>query len=106
MEVNNEIFEGYQKENHEESINEIVAGYSISLSCICVFTCTFLTALFILQSAYDLLDTNRNNFNVTIWYNSTYKFNIKDRRVKLVQVPRSVNLVKRCVQDINHFPYT
>ncbi|CAN7099404.1 unnamed protein product [Brassica rapa subsp. narinosa] len=93
MEVNNEIFEGYQKENHEESINEIVAGYSISLSCICVFTCTFLTALFILQSAYDLLDTNRNNFNVTIWYNSTYKFNIKDRRVKLVQVPRSVNLV-------------
>ncbi|WZY98764.1 hypothetical protein YC2023_071093 [Brassica napus] len=68
MEVNNEIFEGYQKENHEESINEIVA-------------------------AYDLLDTNRNNFNVTIWYNSTYKFNIKDRRVKLVQVPRSVNLV-------------
>ncbi|KAL0678572.1 hypothetical protein Bca4012_006553 [Brassica carinata] len=81
MEVNNEIFEGYQKENHEESIKEIVA-------------------------AYDLLDTNRNNFNVTIWYNSTYKFNIKDRRVKLVQVPRSVNLVSNAYLHFLQGPET
>ncbi|KAF3512811.1 hypothetical protein F2Q69_00007872 [Brassica cretica] len=81
MEVNNEIFEGYQKENHEESIKEIVA-------------------------AYDLLDTNRNNFNVTIWYNSTDKFNIKDRRVKLVQVPRSVNLVSNAYLHFLQGPET
>lgn len=40
MEVNNEIFKGYQQENHEESINEIVAGYSPLLYH--VFVCVYL----------------------------------------------------------------
>ncbi|KAF8081609.1 hypothetical protein N665_0874s0003 [Sinapis alba] len=77
-EVNNEIFKGYK---HKESINEIVA-------------------------AYDLLDTNRNNFSVTIWYNSTYKFNIQDRRVKFVRVPRSVNLVSNAYLEFLQGPGT
>ncbi|VVB04503.1 unnamed protein product [Arabis nemorensis] len=68
IEVNHEIFKGYQKGNHEEVINEVTA-------------------------AYDLLDTDRNNFNVTIWYNSTYKTKLLERYVKLVRVPRLVNLV-------------
>ncbi|CAA7031237.1 unnamed protein product [Microthlaspi erraticum] len=44
-------------------------------------------------AAYDLLDTDRNNFNVTILYNSTYKKMLLDRRLKFVRVPRLVNLV-------------
>ncbi|CAD5325146.1 unnamed protein product [Arabidopsis thaliana] len=70
VEVNDEIFKGYRQGNHEEIINEVAA-------------------------AYDLLDTDRNKFNVTIWYNSSYKgnFKVQDRRVKYVRVPRSVNMV-------------
>ncbi|XP_019102277.1 PREDICTED: ABC transporter A family member 4-like isoform X2 [Camelina sativa] len=70
VEVNDEIFKVYRQGNPEEIINEVVA-------------------------AFDLLDTGKNNFNVTIWYNSTYKgnFKLQDRRVKYVRVPRSVNLV-------------
>ncbi|CAA7031236.1 unnamed protein product [Microthlaspi erraticum] len=68
-EVNDEIFKGYLQGNQEENINyEIVA-------------------------AYDLLDTDKKNFNVTILYNSTHKENLVDRRVKFVRVPRLVNLV-------------
>ncbi|KFK39851.1 hypothetical protein AALP_AA3G296400 [Arabis alpina] len=68
IEVNHEIFKGYQKGSHEEIINEATA-------------------------AYDLLDTDRNNYNVTIWYRSPYKTEFIERFVKLVRVPRSVNLV-------------
>lgn len=50
--------------------------------------------LFLPLLAYDLLDTDTNKFNVTIWYNSTSKTKLLDRRVKLVRVPRSVNLVR------------
>ncbi|KAG2329701.1 hypothetical protein Bca52824_000881 [Brassica carinata] len=81
MEINKEIFKGYQQENHEESIDEIVA-------------------------AYDLLDTNGNMFSVTIWYNSTSKFKIQDRRVQLVQVPRSVNLVSNAYLEFLQGPGT
>ncbi|EOA23464.1 hypothetical protein CARUB_v10016655mg [Capsella rubella] len=67
-EVNDDIFKGYRKGNPEGKINEIAA-------------------------AYDLLNTDRNNFNVHIWYNSTYKEDGGSRLIKLVRVPRSVNLV-------------
>jgi len=97
VEVNDEIFKGYRQGNHEEIINEVAAGYYTSL-IICLYFFTFATSDsfsgFIL--AYDLLDTDRNKFNVTIWYNSSYKgnFKVQDRRVKYVRVPRSVNMVR------------
>ncbi|XP_024013509.1 ABC transporter A family member 5 [Eutrema salsugineum] len=68
IDFNHEILKGYQKGNREEIINEVAA-------------------------AYDLLDTDSNKVNVTILYNSTYKTKLLDRRVKLVRVPRSVNLI-------------
>ncbi|XP_010503385.1 PREDICTED: ABC transporter A family member 6-like isoform X1 [Camelina sativa] len=68
IEVNDEIFKRYLQGNHEEIVNEVA-------------------------SAYDLLDTDRSNFNVTIWYYTTYKGDLQDWRVKYVRVPRSVNLV-------------
>uniref|UniRef100_A0A0D3A903 Uncharacterized protein n=1 Tax=Brassica oleracea var. oleracea TaxID=109376 RepID=A0A0D3A903_BRAOL len=67
-EVNSEIFRGYQKGNPEGKINEIVA-------------------------AYDLLDTNKTNFNVNIWYNATYLEDSGNRPPKLLRVPRLVSLV-------------
>ncbi|XP_019100203.1 PREDICTED: ABC transporter A family member 4-like isoform X2 [Camelina sativa] len=83
VEVNDEIFKGYRQGNPEEIINEVVA-------------------------AYDLLDTGKNNFNVTIWYNSTYKgdFKLRDRRVKYVRVPRSVNLVSNAYLQFLRGPGT
>ncbi|CAN8254913.1 unnamed protein product [Cochlearia groenlandica] len=67
-EVNDEIFKGYRKGNPAGEVNEIVAGY-------------------------DLLKTDRNNFNVHVWYNSTYKEDSNNRPSRLVRVARSVNLV-------------
>ncbi|CAH8267801.1 unnamed protein product [Arabidopsis lyrata] len=68
VEVNHEIFKGYKEGNSDGKISEIVA-------------------------AYDLLDTDRTNFNVNIWYNATYKGEEGNQRYKLVRVPRLVNLV-------------
>ncbi|EFH41012.1 hypothetical protein ARALYDRAFT_496340 [Arabidopsis lyrata subsp. lyrata] len=66
VEVNDELFKSSWKGNPERMTNEIAA-------------------------AYDLLNTDRNNFDVTIWYNSTY---IDDpSRAPLVRVPRLLNLV-------------
>ncbi|XP_010256765.1 PREDICTED: ABC transporter A family member 7-like isoform X2 [Nelumbo nucifera] len=65
-EVNDELYKGYQQGNSERKINEFVA-------------------------AYDFLDTNEHNFNVSIWYNSTYK-NDNGNPPNLVRVPRSVNM--------------
>ncbi|KAI4336022.1 hypothetical protein L6164_014600 [Bauhinia variegata] len=67
-EVNNELYQGYRRANTERQINEIVA-------------------------AYDLLDSNRNNLNVSIWYNSTQANDTGFGSIGLVRVPRSVNLV-------------
>ncbi|CAF2151909.1 unnamed protein product [Brassica rapa] len=67
-EVNDVIFKGYRKGNPEGKINEIAA-------------------------AYDLLNTDRNNFNVHIWYNSTYRNGTNDRPSTLLRVPGLVNLV-------------
>ncbi|KAJ0240334.1 ABC transporter A family member 7 [Hirschfeldia incana] len=66
--VNEMIFKGYRKGNPEGKTNEIAA-------------------------AYDLLNTDRNNFNVNIWYNSTYNEGSNNRPSTLLRVPRSVNLV-------------
>ncbi|KAL7161458.1 hypothetical protein ACSBR2_042008 [Camellia fascicularis] len=44
-------------------------------------------------AAYDFLNSNLNNFNVSIWYNSTYKNDTGNDWLALMRVPRSVNLV-------------
>lgn len=65
--INDELYKGYRKGNPERQINEIVAGY-------------------------DFLNTNSNNFNVSIWYNSTYKNDTGNAPISLLRVGRSVNL--------------
>lgn len=67
-EINDELYKGYRKGNPERKINEIVAGY-------------------------DFLTSNANQFNVSIWYNSTYKNDSGNQPLGLMRVPRSVNLV-------------
>ncbi|KAK7281816.1 hypothetical protein RIF29_10113 [Crotalaria pallida] len=67
-EVSNELYKGYYKANSERQINEIAAGY-------------------------DFLNSNGNQFNVSIWYNSTYKNNTGYNPISLTRIPRSVNLV-------------
>ncbi|XP_022844965.1 ABC transporter A family member 7-like [Olea europaea var. sylvestris] len=67
-EINDELYKGYRKGNKERKINEILA-------------------------AYDFLNSNANNFNVSIWYNSTYKNDSGDQPLGLTRVPRSVNLI-------------
>ncbi|XP_043704668.1 ABC transporter A family member 7-like isoform X2 [Telopea speciosissima] len=66
-EINDELYKGYWKGNAERKINEIIA-------------------------AYDFLDSNVNNFNVIIWYNSTYKNDTGNAQMGLVRTPRSVNV--------------
>ncbi|KAG6404043.1 hypothetical protein SASPL_136279 [Salvia splendens] len=66
-EINGELYKGYRKGNPERQINEIVA-------------------------AYDFVNSNENLFNVTIWYNSTYKNNTGNQPLALTRVARSVNL--------------
>ncbi|XP_071717438.1 ABC transporter A family member 7-like [Rutidosis leptorrhynchoides] len=66
--INNELYAGFKKGNSEEKINEILAGY-------------------------DFLNSNTNNYNVTIWYNSTYKNDTGNGPLGMVRVPRSINLV-------------
>ncbi|KAK7836980.1 abc transporter a family member 8 [Quercus suber] len=65
--VNDELYKGYRKGNSEEKINEITA-------------------------AYDFLNSNENSFNVSIWYNATYKNDSGQTPIALVRVPRLVNL--------------
>lgn len=69
-EINEELYEGYQKGNSEGKINEFV-------------------------TAYDFLNSNQKTFNVSIWYNATYsndtgynQYNV----IAMTRVPRSVNL--------------
>lgn len=66
-EINDELYKGYRKGNPEGKINEITA-------------------------AYDFLNSNGKNFNVSIWYNSTYKNASGNAPIALTRVPRSVNL--------------
>ncbi|KAL7098745.1 hypothetical protein ACP275_09G037100 [Erythranthe tilingii] len=66
-EINDELYKGYRKGNSERKINEILA-------------------------AYDFVNSNKNLFNVTIWYNSTYKRDRGNKPLALVRVARSINL--------------
>ncbi|CAK9158688.1 unnamed protein product [Ilex paraguariensis] len=66
--INDELFKGYRKGNSERQINEIIA-------------------------AYDFLNSNGSSYNVSIWYNSTYKNDTGNAPLALMRIPRSVNLV-------------
>ncbi|CAI9112239.1 OLC1v1012658C1 [Oldenlandia corymbosa var. corymbosa] len=66
-EINDELYKGYRKGNSQGAINEIVA-------------------------AYDFLNTDTTRFNVSIWYNSTYKNDSGNTPFSSTRVPRSVNL--------------
>lgn len=66
--VNDELLKGYRQGNGKKDINEIVAGYDFS-------------------------NSNNINFNVSIWYNSTYKNDTGFTTLALVRVPRSLNVV-------------
>ncbi|KAK6123306.1 hypothetical protein DH2020_042957 [Rehmannia glutinosa] len=59
-EINDELYRGYRKGNSERKINEIVA-------------------------AYDFMNSNENLFNVTIWYNSTYKNDTGNQPIALTR---------------------
>ncbi|XP_030939110.1 ABC transporter A family member 7-like [Quercus lobata] len=79
--VNDELYKGYRKGNSEEKINEITA-------------------------AYDFLNSNENSFNVSIWYNSTYKNDSGQAPIALVRVPRSVNLASNAYLQFLRGPGT
>ncbi|VYS59677.1 unnamed protein product [Arabidopsis thaliana] len=65
--VNNKLFKGYRKGNPDKKINEFVG-------------------------AFDFQNTNGNNLNVSVWYNSTFKNDTVVRPMALIRVPRLVNL--------------
>ncbi|KAL9155879.1 hypothetical protein ABFS82_09G035500 [Erythranthe guttata] len=67
-EINDVLYRGYRKGNSERKINEILA-------------------------AYDFVNSNDNLFNVTVWYNSTYKNDKGSQPISLTRLPRSINLV-------------
>ncbi|EEF52146.1 abc transporter, putative [Ricinus communis] len=80
-EVNEELYKGYRRGNLEGKINEIL-------------------------SAYDFLNSNRNNFNVSIWYNSTYRDGEIQGQFNFVRVPRAVNLVSNAFLQFFQGPGT
>lgn len=98
--VNDELYKGYRKGNPERKINEIVAGVSQSYSEPSIYWFPSMWQLilpvsFILPyTAYDFLNTNGGIYNVSIWYNSTYKNDSGNVPMALLRVPRSVNLVR------------
>lgn len=79
--VNDELYKGYRKGNSEKKINEITA-------------------------AYDFLNSNENSFNVSIWYNATYKNDSGQTPIALVRVPRSVNLASNAYLQFLRGPGT
>ncbi|CAI9106484.1 OLC1v1005647C1 [Oldenlandia corymbosa var. corymbosa] len=66
-EINDELYKGYRKANAKQKVNEIIA-------------------------AYDFLNTDATIFNVSIWYNSTYRNDSGNNPISATRVPRSVNL--------------
>jgi len=90
-EVNNELYRGYRRSNLEEQIEEIAAGRYI---LIFLFTVESNTYVDILLTGYDFLNSNGRVFNVSIWYNSTYKNDTGSTEIALARIPRSVNLVR------------
>ncbi|XP_058181545.1 ABC transporter A family member 10-like [Rhododendron vialii] len=67
-EINDEIFKGYPTRNSEWKGNEIVA-------------------------AYDFLNSNNKNFNVSVWYKSNMNEDNQAKARSIMRVARSVNLV-------------
>ncbi|PWA42352.1 ABC2-like protein [Artemisia annua] len=65
--ITKELYSGYRKGNAEKKINAIPV-------------------------AYDFLNSNMNNYNMTVWYNSTYRKDKANLSPRLVRVPRSINL--------------
>jgi len=49
---------------------------------------------YIILTGYDFLNSNERIFNVSIWYNSTYKNDTGSTQIALARIPRSVNLVR------------
>ncbi|KAK3226529.1 hypothetical protein Dsin_006391 [Dipteronia sinensis] len=80
-EINDELYKGYRKGNSESKINEITA-------------------------AYDFLNSDVNRFNVSIWYNSTYKNDTANSPIALVRVPRAVNLASNAYLQFLRGPGT
>ncbi|KAE8661779.1 ABC transporter A family member 4 [Hibiscus syriacus] len=79
--VNNELYKGYRKGNVEEKINEFVA-------------------------AYDFLNSDGSNFNVSVWYNSTYRDYRSGMSMSLLRIPRYVNLVSNAYLQFLRGPST
>ncbi|KAI9174942.1 hypothetical protein LWI28_025084 [Acer negundo] len=80
-EINDELYKGYRKGNSERKINEITA-------------------------AYDFLNSDVNRFNVSIWYNSTYKNDTGNSPIGLVRVPRALNLASNAYLQFLRGPGT
>ncbi|KAF5933672.1 hypothetical protein HYC85_029843 [Camellia sinensis] len=96
-EINDELYKGFWKGNSERKIDEMVAGGLLKYSLLPCYMLSYetrsdLTSEFFV-AAYDFLNSNLNNFNVSIWYNSTYKNDTGNGPLALMRVPRSVNLV-------------
>uniref|UniRef100_A0A2N9H4E4 ABC transporter domain-containing protein n=1 Tax=Fagus sylvatica TaxID=28930 RepID=A0A2N9H4E4_FAGSY len=84
--VNDELYKGYYKGNPDGKINEIIA-------------------------AYDFLNSNKSNFNVSIWYNSSYSEQsssspLGDDSDVLLRIPRSVNLASNAYLHFRRGPGT
>ncbi|KAL3640607.1 Phospholipid-transporting ATPase abca7 [Castilleja foliolosa] len=80
-EINDELYRGYHRGNSQGQINEIVAGY-------------------------DFMNSNTNLFNVTVWYNSTYRNETGNQPPALTRVPRSVNLASNAFLEFLLGPTT
>lgn len=68
--INKELFQGYFKGNAARKINEFVA-------------------------AYDFMNSNTKNFNVTVGYNGTFNNATGNAAYALLRIPRSMNLVSQ-----------
>ncbi|KAF8390227.1 hypothetical protein HHK36_024752 [Tetracentron sinense] len=65
---------------------------STTLQQVVLLRCEAQTHKSFFLTAYDFLNSNENGYNVSIWYNSTYKDDIGSRPIGLVRTPRLVNL--------------
>lgn len=96
-EINNELYKGYRYGNSERKINELLSGYlfiylPLLFDMISIVYCRAILIVVFL-AAYDFSNSNMNNFNVSIWYNSTFKNDTGNSPIALLRLPRSVNLV-------------
>ncbi|KAM3307861.1 ABC transporter A family member 7 isoform X2 [Capsicum chacoense] len=66
--INDELFKGFREGNTEGKVNEVLA-------------------------AYDFLDTNGENFNVSIQFNSTHVDDYRSDGPQLLRIPRAENMV-------------